>query len=256
MLYTLLYFTLSTLVKLTGTMYIVNVVGETYFPDKTVRLRSYLMWQGLKVVTLLELQAKKYITKGKSLLDTYFPLASEEDVHFIRNGLVVKSYKSSYFFQLNRKDVVFPECDFILLYFKIPFTSKYNYQVFRFPDVTTFINSSFINCECFSEEYKPSTVKFLSMKLNIQNDSNSSNSSNQKKSVDINFGIYNFIINQNILFDRPFVKFYLKTFHEMTLKDHEDYEFSFIGPDMEINTISDAHYIELVDNKYHIRFIQ
>ena len=239
MLYTLFYYTLSTIIKITGTAYYVNWFGELYFPIQTIRLRSYLIWQGLKVFTLFELQANKYIIKGKTLLDTFFPnKARLEDVHFIHNGIVVNSYNSSCFIENNKE--VFPECDFILFYLHT--NGKYNYNVVRFPDVTTFINSYNNNC---IEEYTPSSIKFLGMKININN-----------STVDINFGKNNFYMNGNVLFDRSFVKFYLNTFHEITLKDHEDYKITFIEPDMEIMTIKEEHYIQLSDDAYHIRFIQ
>jgi len=251
----MLYTLFSTIIQLTGITYFVNLFGDTYFPDKTNRIRSYLMWQGFKMVALIEIQAKKYFIKGKALLDNYFQVqdATEEDVQFIHNGMVVKSYKScdfSFSQDLFLKNEVFPKYDFILLYVKMPSVNKYNYNVIRIPDVNSFIYSYTSN----SEEYIPSPIKFLGMKIKIKN--NDTDTNTNTNGVDINFGKSNFIMNGNVLFDRPFVTFYLNKFHGIALNEHEEYEITFIGPDMDVVSITDAHYIELAENKYQIRFVR
>ena len=97
--------------------------------------------------------------------------------------------------------------------------------------------------------YTPSSVKFLGMNIVI---------SNVSKQIDVILSSTrsNFFMNSNILFDRPFIKFYLKKFHDIVLRGPEDYTISFIDNEMEIIKFKDDHYLELYNNSYKICFVR
>ena len=222
-------------INIVSIVHLANTIGNMYFPETTNRVRQYIMWEGLKVYTIVN----KYIRDYKAVLFNC-SFVEKEDLHFIRDGKTVLSCKSALF---DRRDSSIPEFDFILHY--INYTSnneKYDYNVLRI------INVDGLDIE---NKFTPSPVKFLGIKIVIDNIS-------QTKSdpIDINFGKANYYMNLNILFDRPFIKYYLNKFHGIELKESEGYEIKFIDDEMKVVTITDEHYIELYDNTYKIRLVR
>jgi len=215
-------------------------------PTITHKIRQYVLWQGLKVYTLLENRFHLCIKKCKVLLDNYFHINStKENVHFIHNGIVVKSsYSDACVAQ-----ATIPVCDFILQFIKVGDdtlnNNKFDYDVIRFNTYEELVEFNTTH-KC---SYTPSPVKFIGMSIVISNVST-------QIDLDINSGKSNFFINSNILFDRPFIQFYLKKFHDICLKEEEDYTFSFIDSEIEVQKIKDDHYVELCNNNYKICFVR
>ena len=240
------------LIQLTGTAYLANAVGEKYFPEQTNKFRHFITWQGLKLYTIVELSINKYIKKGKTILDNYFnPCYSKENIHFIYDGIVVETYTFTDLVLRVSQCEPIPECDFVLQFIKLTNHDKFDYNVLRFDnykdviqynkDAIQYNKDANANSDAnANNKYTPSPVKFLGLQLNVSN------------RIIMNFERYNFLMNSNILFDRPFVQYYLYKFHDITLEEHEDYNITFIGVNMEVVMIHD-NYIELVDNKYQIR---
>jgi|688.fasta_scaffold165403_3 hypothetical protein len=242
---------------LTGVVWILNDIGNMYMPTITHKIRHYVLWQGLKVYTLLENRFHLCVKKCKVLLDNYFHVNStKENVHFIHNGIVVKSSYSNECLALCDAtapvcvaQATIPVCDFIMQFIKVRDDTlnnhKFDYDVIRFNTYKELVEFNTIN-KCV---YTPSPVKFIGMSIVISNVSN-------QIDLDINSGKFNFFINSNILFDRPFIQFYLKKFHDIILKEEEDYTFSFIDSEIEVNQIKDDHYVELCNNNYKICFVR
>lgn len=237
---------------LTGVVWILNDIGNMYMPTITHKIRQYVLWQGLKVYTLLENRFHLCIKKCKVLLDNYFH--TKENVHFIHNGSVVKSsYSGTCVAEATIPECVaeatIPVCDFILQFIKVGDdtlnNNKFDYDVIRFNTYEELVEFNTTN-KC---AYTPSSVKFIGMSIVISNVST-------QIDLDINSGKSNFFINSNILFDRPFIQFYLKKFHDISLKEDEDYTFSFIDSEIEVQKIKDDHYVELCNNNYKICFVR
>ena len=229
-----------------STVHLVSVIGETFFPETTNKIKYYLIWNGLKLYTIVKMRInsfiKKCIKKCKLML---YNDSNKEDIHFIHDGIIVKSYTV---LSLKNKDFVnnetFPKCDFILCYTPTYTDDKYNYNVIRLENAEQLINY----CNDSLDKFTASPVNFLGIKIKFYN--------SPKKSLDINFGKVNFFMNGNTLFDKAFVNYYLNKFHYIILSEHEDYEISFLGPSMEIVCITGAHYIELKEDKYSIRWVR
>jgi hypothetical protein len=71
----------------------------------------------------------------------------------------------------------------------------------------------------------------------------------------LDFGRNQFIIAGNILFDRKFLKWYLKTNNNVILNDNDKYTVSFIDHNMLYNTIDENFCIEIKKNTYEIKNI-
>jgi hypothetical protein len=233
---------------LTGTVWILHDISHYFMPMLTTKIRDCILWQGLKVYTMLTNRTEYCIKKGLLLLSKYLhintTINNKENIHFIYDGNVVNSY--SFNDAIVCKCETRPECDFILQFVKRDThnNEKFDYDVLRFATYKDLVE---FNTTDTTTIYTPSSVKFLGMNIVI---------SNVSKQIDIILPSTrsNFFMNSNVLFDRPFIKFYLKKFHDIILKDHEDYTISFIDNEMEVIKFKDDHYLELYDNSYKICF--
>lgn len=235
---------------LTGSVWILHNLGQLFMPtitnNITNKIRDVVLWQGLKVYTLLENKYHFCIKKGKAFLDNYF-YTNKENVYFIHNGSVVKSCYSNELGGNTNTNTNVPECDFILQFLKINCedTDKYDNNVIRFNNYKDLVEYNTTT----NKNDKASPVKFLGMSIIILNACSS-----KQINIDISSRRSNFYMNSNILFDRPFIKFYLNEFHDIILNDNDDYTLSFIDNEMEEMKMDERHYIELYNNNYRICF--
>jgi hypothetical protein len=233
---------------LTGSVWILHDLGKLFMPtitnNITNKIRDFVLWQGLKVYTLLENRYHLCIKKGKMFLDNYFD-TNKENVHYIHNGSVIKSCYSNELGVGGNINV--PECDFILQFLKVnrEDTDKYDYNIIRFNNYKDLVEYNTTT----NKNDKTSPVKFLGMSIVISN-----TCSSKQINIDISSRRSNFYMNSNILFDRPFIKFYLNKFHDIILNDNDDYTLSFIDNEMEEVIMDESHYIELYNNNYQICF--
>ena len=65
---------LCNIIQLTGTEYLVKLVGEKYLPETTHRIRQFLLWQGLKVYAVVEHKICDYFKKSKAYLYNYLKM--------------------------------------------------------------------------------------------------------------------------------------------------------------------------------------
>jgi hypothetical protein len=242
MLFGILY-NLYSILQLAGTVLIVKVFGEKYFPQTTNRIQEYILWNGLKCYTIVAMHCQKHIKKYKLILANYFDFNfknCKDYVQFIRNGIEC---------HFNEREE-YPQSDFILQYLKIEqfYNNKFEYNVIRFNNLCDYLEYNAIE-NINKTIYTPSPAKFLGMKLII---------SNVSKSIDINInsGCNNFCMTSNIVFDRPFLQFYLNKFHDIILNNTDTYELTFIDHKMESVVMTEEHYIELNEDGYKIRFVR
>ena len=245
MLFNMLY----NLLTLTGTVWLIHEVCQYFIPTLTDKIRHSILWQGFKIYVILTNKADDYIQKGKQIIYNYLHIDTDsythkENIHFIYDGNIVNSYSFDDLFKCETR----PECDFILEFVKrdADNNTQFDYDVLRFATYKDLV-------EYYSTDttirYTPSSVKFLGMNIVI---------SNVSKQIDVILSSTrsNFFMNSNILFDRPFIKFYLKKFHDIVLRGPEDYTISFIDNEMEIIKFKDDHYLELYNNSYKICFVR
>jgi hypothetical protein len=245
MLFGILY-NLFSILQLAGTVLIVKVFGEKYFPESTNRIQEYILWNGLKCYTIVQGKCRDCIKKGKLFLTNYFDINNSKDyVQFIQNGNVIQYYNAKYVGTYTD----YPKCEFILQFLKVEqfYNNKFEYNVIRFNNISDFLEYNTTNTN--KTIYTPSPAKFLGMKLIISNESNAIE-------INIHSGCNNFCMNSNIVFDRPFLQFYLNQYHDISLNDTDTYELTFIDHKIDTAVITEEHYIELNEDGYKIRFIR
>ena len=62
--------------------------------------------------------------------------------------------------------------------------------------------------------------------------------------------IYNYLVEGNILFDKKFVDYWLKTYHSVSLKENQEYDVHFVDKDVNEITLTPNNYIKLTDSDY------
>jgi len=210
---------------------------EYAYPIKTVEFDNYVKWQTLKTFTVTEMATRrfrKYATiKILAPLKNFFPSCVESKcILLIKNGHV-ESYLTTADIP-NEKNTI--EHDMIIYKHETPPSNeKYDYDILRFKDVSN-----------ISETFEPSSVKFLAIQVKIEG----------KEPISLDFGRNNFYIKSNILFDRPFIKWFLSEKSGITaryiLKDEESYEVNFINHKMNCDRITSEQCVIIDEDDYII----
>jgi hypothetical protein len=239
----MIFIILSTLLNVVGIVYLTSTFCEHFFPERTSIIRQQIIWNGMRYYTIVEMNVIKY-TK---LLDLYikdiFPPKKKEDILFIGEGQIAKSYYYDELFKddnnLNNKEL--PEYDFILYFLKVEDNEKFDYNVIRLDN-----HNQLLEIKNNTYTIKPSKLKILALQIKIEN--------REGEPISINFGKYNYFMDKNILLDRQFIMYYLNTSHHIKLNDNDDYEITFVDKNMNIIQLTDEHKIEIKNNDYEIWF--
>ena len=62
--------------------------------------------------------------------------------------------------------------------------------------------------------------------------------------------IYNYLVVGNILFDKKFVNYWLKTYHAVVINENQNYDVNIINKDIEEIKITEGSYIKLTNDNY------
>ena len=210
---------------------------EYAYPKKTVEFDNYVKWQTLRTFTVTEMAAgrlKKYATINileplKKLVPSF---TESRCIFLIRNGQV-ESYMSPTDIPNDKNTLNY---DMIIYkHATPPSNERYDYDILRFKDVSN-----------ISEIFEPSSVKFLAIQLKIKG----------KEPISLDFGRSNFYIKDNILLDRPFIKWFLAERSGITtryiLNDSESYEVEFINHKMNCDRITSDQCIIIDSDDYII----
>jgi hypothetical protein len=210
---------------------------EYAYPIKTVEFDNYVKWQTLKTFTVTEMatrRLRKYATNKVLVpLKNFFPSCVESKcILLIRDGHV-ESYLTPADIP-NEKNTI--KHDMIIYKHEtLQSNEKYDYDMLRFKDVSN-----------ISETFEPSSVKFLAIQVKIGG----------KEPISLDFGRNNFYIKGNILFDRPFIKWFLSEKSGITtryiLKDNESYEVEFINHKMNCDRITSGQCVIIDEDDYII----
>ena len=126
------------------------------------------------------------------------------------------------------------ETDFFL--YEIPATArdkKYDTYVLRYDNPMDIVE--------IKEQTDLCTVKFDVIRFEFKN---------SVRLYNIKFGKQQYIIPGNRLFDRDFLKWYMKTQHNLTIKDEDKYLISFIDQEMNYVSFDEHSYILIKKDSY------
>tara|TARA_B110000483_G_scaffold2686_2_gene3137 strand:- start:16 stop:759 length:744 start_codon:yes stop_codon:yes gene_type:complete len=186
------------------------------------------MWILLKLYSKLEIIYKKLNKTDVKKIT----------IKIIENGEIVKKYDNEYLNKHNDENKFAINTDIMIgnpinKYMIIgEYSDGENIKIVRFKNVN--------DIKLDGDYYTESGVKLLGIQLNIKNNGKI------KQSLPILFyKNCNHFIENNILFDRKFINYYLKT-EKMDVLDLDDnYEIVFFDNDINTHTITDPQYIKI-----------
>ena len=207
---------------------LINTFLSYYVYNNIYYALCSLMWILLKLYSKLEIIYKK-------IKKTH---VKEITIKLIHNGEIVKKYDNEYLNKHNDENKFAINTDIMIgnpinKYMIIgEYSDGENIKIVRFKNVN--------DIKLDGDYYAESGVKLLGIQLNIKNNGKI------KQSLPILFyKNCNHFIENNILFDRKFINYYLKT-EKMDVLDLDDnYEIVFFDNDINTHTITDPQYIKI-----------
>jgi hypothetical protein len=188
------------------TIFITKKICDFTFPIKMENVYLTLGIYGLKVYTYIYI-----VIQNTSTLFTYTDNAIT--ISLIRNGNEIKECTLD---QLKLNIETINTYDLVLYKEKHSTSDKYKYNVLR-------LNKHMIVNNDFT--YNISNIKFIDIQIIYKN-----------KTYNVDFSKDNYYINNNILFDTAFIKWYLNHAYGVIISSEEDYTCTIM--DQEINFIS------------------
>lgn len=203
-----------------------------YYKKNIDKLFCSLMWILLKLYSKLEIIYKKLNKTDVKKIT----------IKLIENGEIVKKYDNEYLNNYNdEKEFIIKNTEVMINKYMIigEYSDEENIKIVRF--------KNFNDIKFDSDYYCESDVKLIGIQLNIKNNGNI------KKSLPILFyKNYNHFIENNILFDRKFINYYLKTEKMDVLEIDDNYEIIFFDNDINTHTITEPQYIKINKKDFEI----
>ena len=210
-----------------------------YCPEK---MNTYLYKSGWNTLELIS-QCEIYAENTYDAVKEYLPVSwvnKKAYVKCIQGGEEVGNYEINKFLAMkaNVADEQFKtllkETDFFL--YEIPATArdkKYDTYVLRYDNVEEIVEIKHQTDLC--------SVKFDVIRFEFKN---------SVRVYNIKFGKQQYIIPGNRLFDRNFLKWFMKTHHNLTLKEEDKYLISFIDQEMNYVSFDEHSYILIKKDSY------
>ena len=183
----------------------------------------------------------RYITLH---IKTHHGLLYSLDDVILRRKIYTDEYDNEYLNNYNdEKEFIIKNTEVMINKYMIigEYSDGENIKIVRF--------KNFNDIKLDADYYTESEVKLLGIQLNIKNNGNI------KESLPILFyKNCNHFIENNILFDRKFINYYLKTEKMDVLEIDDNYEIIFFDNDINTHTITDPQYIKI--NKENFETIE
>lgn len=196
-----------------------------YYKKNIDKIFCSLMWILLKLYSKLEIIYKKLNKTDVKKIT----------IKIIENGEIVKKYDNEYLNNYNdEKEFIIKNTEVMINKYMIigEYSDGENIKIVRF--------KNFNDIKLDADYYTESEVKLLGIQLNIKNNGNI------KHSLPILFyKNCNHFIENNILFDRKFINYYLKTEKMDALEIDDNYEIVFFDNDINTHTITEPQYIKI-----------
>jgi len=223
------------------TLFLVKKTIDYFYPNKLndiIKKQSYTYgWQILEKVSKCETVISNVWYKYKVYLPSLFNNSNQRLI-FVKDGEeIVKLSFNSFILKLRNKDIS-ADYDFILHHIPIETIDKYDtydscYK--RYAKVTDITESRFVK--------SPKCIEFTTVVLSIKN---------SDKTYCIDYGGSQFNINGNRLYDRLFLKWVLKKYHNLSLTDNDDYTLGFIDHNMNYITVPTNSHLLIENDDYKI----
>tara|TARA_B100001758_G_C18407652_1_gene613235 strand:- start:960 stop:1676 length:717 start_codon:yes stop_codon:yes gene_type:complete len=100
--------------------------------------------------------------------------------------------------------------------------------------------------------YTLSTIKLHAINIRLLKNNECYASYPVALTTNTNNMLFNYLITDNILFDRAFVQYWLKTYRAIVIKDNQDYDVHILDKNIEEITLTAGSYIKLTHDNYII----
>lgn len=220
----------ATLIILGPTLYFIKTAMDYVYPEQVQIMAIKIGWHTMEICSKAEIYATHFYNEYvPTLLAKRPPQAS---IKFICDGDEIETC-TIHDFKKN-KNINY---DFIL--HEIPIIKKDNYDkydnyVIRYEKMADVLPIEYNSLKCFE----------LNMVQIIINGSDNP--------ITIDLGRTQYMINGNVLFDRPFLKWYLNMRCHIALDEEDKYVITFIDHEMNYITLPDYCYLLVKKNGYDI----
>ena len=209
----------------------VKIAVDYVYPGQFKNMAMKVGWDALEITSRVEI----YVSKLYNYLPAILPRPPPQQlIKFIGEGEEIDSFTLNEF--INKKKEIKIAYDFIL--YEIPIKTqsiyeKYDKYVVRYHDINDVMRLEYTSFKCFELNLIQITI-------------------NETDNYTIDFGRSQFMVSGNVLFDKPFIKWYLNTFKNIVLDDEDKYVVSFIDHNMNYVTVPSYCYILVKKNSYDI----
>ena len=221
--------------------FITKKVVDYFYPNKIneiVKKHSYTYgWLILEKISRCEIYLSNFYYKYKEYIPLSF-IINNQQLIFVKDGEEIAKLSFNKFLTKLRNKDISADYDFILHYFPIEKMDKYDKYascVKRYNKVTDITEDRFVT--------SPKCIEFTMVVLSIKN---------SDKTYCIDFGNKQFNINGNVLYDRSFLKWVLKKYHNLSITDNDEYTLTFIDHNMNYIMVPMTCYILLENDDYKL----
>ena len=204
-----------------------------YYKNKVDRVYYSLIWILLKLYSKMEI-----IYKNLKKTDL-----KNITIKLINNGDIVKNYDNEFLNKYNdEQEFIIKNTEVMLNKYMIigEYNDGENIKIVRF--------NNFNDIKLNSEYYKESSVKLIGIQLKIIDCNN-----NEKEVLPLLlYKNCNYFIENNILFDRKFINYYLKTEKKKILEIDDNYEIDFFDNDINSHKITGPQYVKINKENFEI----
>ena len=223
------------LLIITPTFFLVKKTVDYFFPGKCRTITMKTSWYTIELCSKIEIYISETYNR---YIPTLFASNPEARIKLIGDGDEIQNYSFHEFMKYKKNGMIKAQYDFLL--YEIPIQKKdkyhkYDKYIFRYENSNDIINV----IECNS--LKSFELNMIQMTIN-----------NSDVIYTIDFGRNQYILNGNVLFDRPFLKWYLNVHCNVILQDSDKYVVSFIDHNMNYVNLPDYCYLLIKKNNYDI----
>ena len=220
----------ATLIILGPTLYFLKTAIDYVYPDQLRIMALKIGWNTMEICSKAEIYATHLYNEYVPTLLVKSP--PQAILKFICDGDEIKTCTIHNF----KKDKNI-NYDFIL--YEIPIIKKDNYDkydsyVVRYEKMADVLPIEYNSLKCFELNMIQMTIKRLDIPITIY------------------LGRKQYMINGNVLFDRPFLKWYLNMRCNIVLEEEDQYVIMFIDHEMNYITLPDYCYLLIKKNGYDI----
>jgi hypothetical protein len=225
--------------------YLTFATIEYFFPQKTKKIMDIVTAKSVSGLKYLYTNSSHYISyiynEYKNILlsnDKSLSLSLHDVIRIIYEGEEIAVYTLDEFILNKHKGNIEFIYDFIL--YEVPANNNiydndvYDKYVFRYENINDILSLEYNNQK---------GIDFTNIQISI-------NGSSTIHKIEL--GMSQYMVNGNIMFDRAFIKWYLKQNHNIILDNSDKYLITFMDHTMKFITLPEYCYLIIKYDKYDI----